>query len=472
MTCRFQYLLFFFVCNLLLGTQLIAATGKVNDTLPKYTIQRIYVIGNRVTKYRIITRELTFKECDLLDTAALSAAIKQSRLNLMNTTLFNFVAIHYVIDEGEIFVYIKVTERWYVWPSPILEIPDRNANIWLQMRDFTRLNYGAYVVWNNFRGRRETLQFIMRFGYAERYGVSYNIPNLGKHQRSGIGFSYGYSRNHEIGYKSVDNVLLFYNDDKVYTRQEQFARLRYTYRKVIFNSHAVELRYNQTKVTDTIVKLAPTYTFNDRNRLEFFSLNYFFASDHRDYRPYPLRGWIYTLDATQTGLGILKDEGVSFLKLESGLRYYNHFGGRWYGAYGLKGKWSSSTQQPYYVQRGLGYSDYLRGYEYYVIDGHQYGTFKTNIKYQLVKPGVIDFDYFKNDRFDKLSYAFYLNAFFDAGYVRDALYYRENALNNTYLYSYGLGIDFVGYYDMVFRFELARNRQQEFGFYLHYFAPI
>ena len=137
------------------------------------------------------------------------------------------------------------------------------------------------------------------------------------------------------------------------------------------------------------------------------------------------------MDATQTGLGILKDEGVSFLKLESGVRYYNHFGGRWYGAYGLKGKWSSSTQQPYYVQRGLGYSDYLRGYEYYVIDGHQYGTFKTNLKYQLVKPGVIDFDYFKNDRFDKLSYAFYVNAFFDAGYVRDALYYRENALNKS-----------------------------------------
>jgi outer membrane protein assembly factor BamA len=470
MTFRFKSCIAFILFTLL--QVMLFAKGNALDTTVKYSIQRIDVIGNKVTKYHIIERELTFKECDLIDTATLAKELVQSRLNLMNTTLFNFVAIHYVLDREEIFVYVTVTERWYIWPAPIIEIPDRNPNIWLQMRDLSRLNYGAYVMWNNFRGRKETLQFIIRLGYSERYGLAYTIPNLGKHQRSGLGISYGYSRNHEIGYKSEDNVLLFYKDEKKYTRQEQFARLRYTYRKVIFNSHAVELRYNQTKVTDTILQLAPTYTFNDKTNLEYFSLNYFFAADHRDYKPYALKGWIYTLDATQTGLGILKDENFSFFKLESGVRYFNHFKGRWYGAYGLKGKWSSSTTQPYYVQRGLGYSDYIRGYEYYVIDGHNYGLFKTNLKYQLIKPNVIDFNYFKNDKFDKLAYAFYLNAFFDAGYVKDNLYFLENSLNNNWQYSYGLGLDFIGYYDMVFRFEVARNRMNEIGFFFHYFAPI
>jgi hypothetical protein len=471
MTSRYQYIVLLFF-GILLCPELFAKVNHADSTLVKYPIQRIDVIGNKVTKYKIIIRELTFKECDLIDTASLAKELKQSRLNLMNTTLFNFVAIHYALDGDEIYVYVTVTERWYIFPAPILEIPDRNPNIWLQMRDISRLNYGAYVMWNNFRGRKETLQFIIRLGYSERYGLAYNIPNIGKHQRSGIGLSYGYSRNHEIGYKSYNNELLFYKDEKQYTRQEQFARVRYTYRKIIFNSHAVEFRYNQTKVSDTILHIAPTYTFNTKTNLEFFSLNYFFAADHRDYKPYPLKGWIYTIDATQTGLGILKDEDFAFFKLESGIRYFNQFKGRWYGAYGIKGKWSSSTQQPYYVQRGLGYSDYLRGYEYYVIDGHNYAVFKTNLKYQLVKPNVIDFNYFKNDKFDKLSYAFYLNAFFDAGYVKDNLYFLENSLNNNWQYSYGLGLDFVGYYDMVFRFEVARNRMNEIGFFFHYFAPI
>jgi len=471
MTVHFKYFISI-ICGLLISFSSLAIKIPLDTTLVKYPIQRIDVIGNRITKYSIIQRELTFKECQLIDTATLAKELVQSRLNLMNSTLFNFVAIHYVLDREEIFIYVTVTERWYVWPAPILEIPDRNPNIWLQMRDLTRLNYGAYIMWNNFRGRKETLQFIVRLGYSERYGLAYNIPNLGKHQRSGIGLSYGYSRNHEIGYKSIDNELLFYKDEKKYSRQEQFARLRYTYRKVIFNSHAFELRYNQTRVSDTILFLAPTYTFNQKNNLEYFSLNYFFAADHRDYKPYPLKGWIATLDATQTGLGILKDENFSFFKLETGLRFYNQFKGRWYGAYGIKGKWSSSTQQPYYVQKGLGYSDYLRGYEYYVIDGHNYATFKTNLKYQLIKPNTIDFNYFKNDRFDKLYYAFYLNAFFDAGYVKDNLYFLENSLNNKWQYSYGLGLDFIGYYDMVFRFEVARNKMNEIGFFFHYFAPI
>lgn len=471
MTIRNSYFYILLFC-IIQQVTLVAQQIPTDTGLVKYPVQKIEIIGNRVTKHKIIERELTFKECDLIDTATLAKALVQSRLNLMNSTLFNFVAIHYLLENNEITVYVSVTERWYIWPAPILEIPDRNPNVWLQMHDFTRLNYGAYVMWNNFRGRKETVQFIIRLGYSERYGLAYSIPNLGKKQRSGIGFSYGYSRNHEIGYKSFNNELLFFNDEKKYSRQEQFARVRYTYRKVIFNSHAFEFRYNQTKVTDTILDLAPTYTFNGKNNLEFFSLNYFFAADHRDYKPYPLKGWLYTLDATQTGLGILKDENFSFFKLESGIKFFNHFKGRWYGGYGLKGKWSSSTQQPYYVQKGLGYSDYIRGYEYYVIDGHNYGQVKTNLKYQLIKPNTIDFNYFKNDRFDKLSYAFYLNAFFDAGYVKDNLYFLENPLNNKWQYGYGLGLDFVGYYDMVFRLEVARNKMNEIGFFFHYFSPI
>jgi hypothetical protein len=211
MTMRIKQI-FAFIFFILLQFTLWAKGTPYDTTLAKFPIQRIDVIGNKVTKFRIIERELTFKECDFIDTAALAKALVQSRLNLMNSTLFNFVAIHYVLDREEIYIYITVTERWYVWPTPILEIPDRNPNIWLQQHDFTRLNYGAYVIWNNFRGRKETLQFLIRLGYAERYGLAYNIPNIGKKQRSELGLSYGYSRNHEIGYKSYNNELLFFKD--------------------------------------------------------------------------------------------------------------------------------------------------------------------------------------------------------------------------------------------------------------------
>ncbi len=452
----------------------LKANNKTNDTLAtKYSVEQIIIIGNKVTKRSVILRELTFKECELTDTLSLKSRIKQSELNLMNTGLFNFSSIYYVMDQEQILVYIMLTERWYIWPVPILEIPDRNPNIWLQKKDIGRLNYGVFVDWKNFRGRKETVQLLLRFGYAERYGLAYNIPNIGKKQRSGIALSYIYSRNHEIGYKSINNVLLFYKDENQYSRQEQSARLRYTYRKGIFNSHSIELRYNQVWVSDTIVRLAPQYTFNGKNNLEYFSLNYFFAKDHRDYKPYPLKGWIYTIDITQSGFSLLKDEDLNLFKVESGFRLFNHLGKRWYSGYGLNGKWSSTSAQPYYLQRGLGYSlDYIRGYEYYVMDGSDFLLFKSNIKYQLLKPNAIDFNYFKNDRFDKIHYALYTTAFFDAGYVKDKLYFTENAMNNQWQYSYGLGLDIVTYYDMIFRVEVARNKLKQLGLFFHFYAPI
>ena len=38
----------------------------------------------------------------------------------------------------------------------------------------------------------------------------------------------------------------------------------------------------------------------------------------------------------------------------------------------LKGKWSSDSYQPYFMQVAFGFDDYVRGYEYYVIDGQDY----------------------------------------------------------------------------------------------------
>lgn len=464
-----------FICGvflLLTGTFSHICSASTTDTLKQYTIGPIVISGNKTTKYNMITRELIFHEGETTDTASLRTATEQSRRNLMNTGLFNEVNINYHLSNNNCEVYIQLTERWYIWPSPILEIPDRNFNIWWQQRDISRLNYGAYVLWNNFRGRRELLQFIIRLGYSERFGLAYDIPNLGKKQRHGFGFSYTFSRNHEIGYKSVNNVLLFFKDTEQHIREENNAKLRYTYRKNIFNTHTMEARYQYIHVGDTIVKMAPEYTGNQKNTLQFFTLDYLFIADHRDYKPYPLKGWLLSAEATQNGLGLLKHEEVSFLKLETGFRYYYPIAGPWFSGLSFKTKWSSTGFQPYYIQRGLGYGDNIRGYEYYVMDGNKYINLKSNIKYRLVKPTYTNLHLFNNERFDRFFYAFYMNAFFDAGYVKDHVYFSENSLNNNWQYAYGIGLDFLTYYDMVLRFEVARNRLTKTGFFFHYFAAF
>ena len=44
--------------------------------------------------------------------------------------------------------------------------------------------------------------------------------------------------------------------------------------------------------------------------------------------------------------------------------------------------------------------------------------------------------------------------------------------SNEFLYGYGLGIDFVTYYDIVFRVEFSANKFGETGLFLHFNAPF
>jgi hypothetical protein len=67
-----------------------------------------------------------------------------------------------------------------------------------------------------------------------------------------------------------------------------------------------------------------------------------------------------------------------------------------------------------------------------------------------------------------------MNLFTDIGFVNNA--YTQPGLNNTFenklLLGYGVGLDFVTYYDIVIRLELSTNIEQETGFFIHFQAPI
>ena len=76
------------------------------------------------------------------------------------------------------------------------------------------------------------------------------------------------------------------------------------------------------------------------------------------------------------------------------------------------------------------------------------------------------------NKFSTIPYAFYLNVYADGGYAKDDAFKRNNSLNNSFQFGYGAGIDFVTYYDLVFRFEYSFNKLGESGFFLHFTSPI
>jgi hypothetical protein len=445
----------------------------LDDSLSgKLIIGNITLIGNKITKERVIYRELTFKTGDAIDTVGFESVLKKSEENLFNTTLFNSVHISWLLENGRVNVYILVTERWYVFPLPIFEVAERNFNVWWQTKDFSRVIYGATVNWNNFRGRNEKLAVSARFGYTQRISFYYSIPFINKKQHAGLTFGFAYSRNHQSTINTIDNKLLYYKDEVLFSKKEIGGSVAYTYRKGIYRTHAVEIGYRNAEVLDTIVSLNNDYFAPGESEMKYSILRYFYKSDHRDVAYYPKKGYYLDFEIVKNGFSFLNDD-VDLAYITANGKKFWQLGKKFYFGTGATVKYTAGNNVPYYLSRGLGYGkNFIRGYEFYVIDGQDLVLFKTNLKFELFPKRESYLSFVPLKKFATIPYAFYLNLYADAGYVSDLLYHEYNPLNNDWQYGFGGGIDFVTYYDMVFRLEYSINKLGETGIFLHFTSPI
>jgi hypothetical protein len=127
------------------------------------------------------------------------------------------------------------------------------------------------------------------------------------------------------------------------------------------------------------------------------------------------------------------------------------------------------------MQQGLGYGrEYVRGYEYYVVDGRDFLLWKNNFKFAIIPARVFGIDFLRSPKFNKVPFALYLNVFGDLGYVLYDGDYPDpsNDLRNSLLLGCGVGLDLATYYDIVIRLEASVNRDGMPGIYLHFTAPI
>lgn len=436
------------------------------DTLSKKVVTDIIIEGNKKTKERIILREMTFEPGDTLFWGNLRAGMDQSQNNIMNLGLFNFVEIKPLqIDNDHVIVLISVTERWYIYPVPIIEIAQTNFSTWWKTKEIRWLNYGFYLSYNNFRGRNENIKLTLRFGYTKKFSASYSIPNVNRKQTLSLYFEGGFFENQEIVYNTNDNERLFYNNPDKKARKYYQYKAGIGYREDIFLKHYFELSYIDATVQPNVLDLQPNYFAGGVDHSKFLRATYILQYDSRDYKRYPLKGLELYGTFQQDGLGIVNRDGLNLFTTQAGYNQYYKLGERIYFAHSLTGKinWNKPS---YYLTQGLGYGDLVRGYEFYIIDGTRWGLLKTNLKYQILKTKEITLPVIKSEKFNKTFVALYGNLFFDAGYVDGEDFSENNSLVNQYIYSFGIGLDLVTYYDKVMRVEGSVNAQGQIGVYV------
>jgi len=438
-------------------------------------VKKIIISGNKVTRDHIIIRELTIKENDTLWFRDIAKRFQSCKENLLNTSLFNFVTIDTIeVKNHEANISINVAERWYIWPTPFFEVTERNFNTWLETKNFSKAAYGIYVSDENFRGRKESLRLLIRMGYNEQYGFSYKIPYLNKKKTWGFGLTGSYGQTHETPYITLGNKPVFFKDTEHYIQKNYFSNIQAVNRKGIYTTQIYQINYDYYHFDDTLVNLNSEFSKKADTINQFLSLYYLYKSDHRDNVAYPLQGYYFGVELVKRGLGLLKNENINFAYATFTFRKFWKLSDRFHFASSLKTKISTAGFQPYFLQKGLGYgSDFLRGYEYYVADGQHFALLKTNVKFTLLPVKIIKFNFIPAEKFNKIHLAMYLNVYSDIGYVSDHQISKlNNNLSNTALYSTGVGLDFVTYYDKVFRFEYSVNRIGEEGFFLHFSSPI
>lgn len=419
------------------------------------------------------------------DTIALSewqTHLDRSRKNLINTSLFNFVDLSWnyanALDSADIRsidVKITVRERWYTWPSPVFDVMEQNLNTWWRNgHNLDRATYGFMITRYNFRGRKETVALIARFGYSQQIGGQYSIPFIDKKRTLGVTLTALYTKNHEVFLATRNNLLVFYKDREQHIRSDLSASVKFQYRPGIYYRQTLDLKFTDLRVNNDVINLAPDYFTDNATRMRYFSVSYQLVRDYRDTRYYPLSGTYTDLEITRHGLGLLKDENLNLTFIAGSLRKYQPLTSRIFTSAMVRFRYLPGQAPPFYHQRALGFSTYVRGYEYYVVDGQSYVLFKSSVKYQLMKPRTYNVKFLPVEKFNMFHLAMYGGIFCDGGYVqnRTTISSFGNTLANSWLFSFGAGIDFVTYYDLVFRFECAVNHLGESGYFLHMGAPF
>ncbi len=470
-----------FRISLFLITVFFTAFDSISQADNFVIIRTIIITGNKVTKEKIIRREFEIAEGDTIAVNDTSAVFRQIQNNLMNMSLFNFADVRSKIDSSNSTnslhhstdILVHVTERLYIWPVPYLYLEERNFNEWLEHKDLSRLNWGATVVHENFRGHHEQVSLGFKTGFNDLIVLKYNIPAIDKKQNTGLSFAYSFARVHNVFYDNIENSRKILELNNTFAIRNSMIHASMTRRHGIFQTFRGYIQFNQYNFSDTLFTLNPDFVEPQTARLEFFTISLLYKYDFRDYIHYPLEGFYYDCEIIKQGLGILSDERISIVNFKTSFRKYWKLDERLYFASGITTRLRLDSDRSYYFGRGLGFgNDYVRGYEQYVIDGQNYVLLKSNIKYNFIRPGIITLGFIRTEKFRKIPYRFYINAFADAGYIKDKYTFEQNPLSNTILLGYGIGIDFVTYYDRAYRFEISRNSKNEFSFALQFTAPI
>jgi outer membrane protein assembly factor BamA len=429
----------------------------------KVHVRKITFSGNEITKEKIIIRDMSLHEGDNIETKKIEEELIYNKERILNLQLFSTVNYQVkIIEKDSIDVNYSVTELFYWIAKPMFSLADRNFNVWFKEQHMAldRTNYGGEITRRNFRGRNEEIISSIQLGYNKFFGFSYKIPYIDKNLKQGIGISASYLTGREVNFETYKNKLLFYRNEQ-YPHLKIQGKLHYFYRRKYTTVHEVQFSYNHYEITQELFDKNSDY-LGGKTKINYLELSYIHQFNNTNVRIYPTKGLEMKTTFSKRGLG--NDKVVNRFEIVNQTSYFHPIWKNISAAFIFRGRFAAPQEQPYLFNRAMGFkNDFIRGYEYYVIDGSHFALLRTNIRYRFVDQ-VIHQNVVKLMKY--IPIRIYGKIYNDIGYVYNVRP-ETSFLNNKLLDGYGAGLDIVVSYYLKFRIEYSFNHLHQKGLFLH-----
>lgn len=445
-------------------------------------VQSVSILGAQKTKPVVILRELTFQKGDTLFSFELQKLFDRNQQNVYNLGLFNKVSFSKEIFENTIHIIITVKERWYIFPRPHFRLEERNSYDLvgaIKNGNLERFSYGMFLLWRNFGGYNETLQFYGQLGFSKRLYIDFLRPAIFPRQRIDMITGFHYINRKEVIYGTENGVVQW---GKTQTEPSQISYNLYLglrKRFSVYSSLYTEFSFKQYQFSDSIYTFqlngeqAPFIT-NDNAREYYPGLVLSYAKDKRDLKSFPLKGYKYQFFGRITGFPGFSS--TQFAKLGGSWAHYIPLSKRWNFSYGTSHLYTFGKKIPFFEKTTIGInrrdipglSSTIRGYEPYAIDGSYIMMTKSEWKFAVFPRKIYHMRQIPFKKFQDFPLGIYLTAFSELGCVVDqTLSNHDNFLKSKWLLGYGVGLNIIGIYDTLLRIEYARNHLGQGNIYLH-----
>ncbi len=444
------------------------STQSVQDTSATWQISEIILHGNKKTKDRIIYRELAIKEGGTIAKKDIEKILQLEENKVVNTNLFNKEETYIEwtqIGNNAIVIDIYVSERWYIFPFPILEIAELDLQEWLALPNaekFDWINYGINLKWRNFRGRKELIQFNAQNGFVRNFSGSYDVPFINKAQTIGFNVAGGYSEERQptIGVEdgstvSLDSLVTDIPEGRNWWQER--AAVNFTYRKGFYDFHTLGIGVNQQTITRSVTAANDNYLAGSDTLQRALALSYNYTRDFRDFITYPLKGSFLSVQFIRSGFGALGDMNITTLGVNYS-RFYD-LGKAWYYSFAINGR-SSISDRPLPYRNTIAHADNdgltVRGFKGYQIQGESVAVIKNTLRWKALDNRINLKKLMPLEQFKIIPYKIYPKVFADFGYVQNnSTHLFPSPLANEPLLSAGIGFDLITFYNVVLQFEIS-----------------